>query len=86
MTTLSPPNPTPTEALAALIPGIHQFAQYIAGEIRTYQPDLVIGLAHSGWLPVLAAQTVWETQQDAPFPPSLRLNFGQEKLDRHNDL
>jgi len=86
MTTLSPPNPTPTEALTALIPGIHQFAQFIADEIRTYQPDMVIGLAHSGWLPVLAAQTVWETQQDAPFPPSLRLNFGQEKLDRHNDL
>lgn len=77
---------TPWEAFTALIPGLHQFAQFVVEEIQRYQPDLVIGLAHSGWLPVLAAQTVWAMQQTTPFPPSLRLNFGQEKLDPHNDL
>ncbi|MFO7682256.1 MAG: hypothetical protein R6X34_19630 [Chloroflexota bacterium] len=81
------PQPTtPSEQLAALIPDIHQFAQFVVAEILAYQPDLLIGLAHSGWLPVLAAQVVWETQQDAPFPPTLRLNFGQEKLDPHVTL
>ena len=84
MTTVS--SPTPAESFAALAVGMHEFAQYLVAEILAFQPDLVIGLAHSGWLPVLAAQTVWETQQDTPFPPSLRLNFGQEKLEPHNDL
>ena len=80
---LSPTQPTPTEALAALIPDIYRFARFIVEEILAYQPDLVIGLAHSGWLPMLAAQVVWKTQQDTPFPPTLRLNFGQEKLEPH---
>ncbi|MFO7680450.1 MAG: hypothetical protein R6X34_10400 [Chloroflexota bacterium] len=45
------PQPTtPSEQLAALIPDIHRFAQFVMAEILAYQPDLLIGLAHSGWL------------------------------------
>lgn len=39
MTTPSPPQPTPTETLNALIPGIHQFAQFIADEIVALKGD-----------------------------------------------
>ena len=46
MTTVSPP--TPAESFAALAVGMYEFAQYIVAEILTFQPDLVIGLAHSG--------------------------------------
>ncbi|HSM56334.1 MAG TPA: hypothetical protein VK879_09295, partial [Candidatus Sulfomarinibacteraceae bacterium] len=77
---------TPTAQYTALIPGIQEFAQFIVEEIRDFQPDLLIGLAHSGWLPLLAAQTVWGCHHGTPFPPALRLNFGQEKLDPHNEL
>jgi hypothetical protein len=85
--------PTPWQEFTALIPYFHQLAHFTVEEIQDFQPDLVLGLAHSGWLPVLATQTVWSCQRDAPFPPTLRINFGREKLksyqaawDQHNLL
>ncbi|MFO7536575.1 MAG: hypothetical protein R6X32_00785 [Chloroflexota bacterium] len=75
--------PTPWQEFTALIPRFHELAQFIVAEIQDFQPDLVLGLAHSGWLPVLAAQTVWSCQSDTPFPPTLRINFGREKLESY---
>lgn len=37
--------------------------------IRDFQPDLVIGLAHSGWVPVPVARALWQTAESQPFPP-----------------
>ena len=51
----------------------------ICAEIEKFQPDLVIGLAHSGWMPVVVAQSLWAQTQKEPFPPSLRTNLGLEK-------
>jgi len=46
-----------------LLTAVGQFAHNVAVKVARFQPDLVVGLAHSGWLPVLAAQAVWEVQQ-----------------------
>jgi hypothetical protein len=51
----------------------------ICAEIEKFQPDLVIGLAHSGWMPVVVAQSLWAETQKESFPPSLRTNLGLEK-------
>ena len=81
MTSKQPP--TSWQAFTTLIPHFYDLAQYVVERIDTYRPHLLLGLAHSGWLPVLAARALWEMQHNDPFPPSLRLNFGQEKLDPH---
>ena len=73
-------NPDSTQRFQELLTAVSQFAHAVAAEVARFQPDLVVGLAHSGWLPVLAAQAVWEVQQARPFPPTLRINFGREKL------
>lgn len=51
----------------------------ICADIEKFQPDLVIGLAHSGWMPVVVAQSLWAQTQKTSFPPSLRTNLGLEK-------
>ena len=78
--------PDVQERFQALRDKVSQFGRVVAAEIDHFQPDLVVGLAHSGWLPVLAAQVVWEVQYKRPFPPTLRINFGREKLADYFDL
>ena len=55
-------------------------AHYICDQVQSYKPDLVIGLAHSGWLPVDLAQGLWNRTHASPFPSVLRTNFGSEKV------
>ncbi|MBX3052005.1 MAG: hypothetical protein KF753_11055 [Caldilineaceae bacterium] len=54
-------------------------------EIEQFKPEIVIGLAHAGWAPVVATRAVWEEVSDIPFPPTLRTNLGREKLDPYWD-
>jgi len=68
----------PQVALSTL-EAMYRLGKNICDEIEKFQPDVVIGLAHSGWLPVVVAQTLWAETRSAPFPPSMRTNIGQEK-------
>lgn len=58
---------------------VYRLGKNICDEIEKFHPDVVIGLAHSGWMPVVVAQTLWAETRSAPFPPSMRTNIGQEK-------
>ncbi len=58
----------------------------ICNEILDFQPDVVIGLMHAGWLPLYAGRELWQRTQKAPFPPIVRANLGREKLKRFDDL
>jgi len=49
-------------------------------QVEHFKPDIVLGLAHAGWAPVVATRSVWESLSSRPFPPSLRTNLGREKL------
>ncbi len=48
-------------------------------EMDEFQPDVLVALLHSGWLPVRAAQVLWEETRNKPFPPTARTNIGREK-------
>jgi len=54
-------------------------------EIEKIQPDVVVGLAHSGWMPVIVAQALWAETRTIPFPPSTRTNIGQEKHEIYHE-
>ncbi len=59
---------------------IYRLAAQVCAEIERFQPDVLVGLAHSGWAPVAAAQTLWaEKYPGRPFPPATRTNIGREK-------
>ena len=68
----------PQVALSTL-EALYRLGKNICDEVEKIQPDVVIGLAHSGWLPVVVAQTLWAETRSASFPPSMRTNIGQEK-------
>lgn len=70
---------------AAALESLYTLAQAACEEIQSFQPELVIGLAHSGWLPVQAARALWAEIRPEPFPPTLRLNLGLEKLAIYRD-
>jgi len=53
----------------------------ICDEIEKIHPDIIIGLAHSGWMPVVVAQTLWADTRKDPFPLSTRTNIGLEKYE-----
>ncbi len=74
---LQPPtlDPKITGALESLL----ELGQAACAAIRDAQPDLVIGLAHSGWMPVVVARGLWQATEHQPFPPCLRINLGLEK-------
>ena len=62
-----------------ILEALYQHGTDTCLEIEKFQPDVVIGLAHSGWMPVLIAQTLWMQTRKVPFPPALRTNIGREK-------
>jgi hypothetical protein len=45
----------------------------------------VIGLAHSGWMPVVVTRGLWQATESQPFPPCLRINLGLEKAGLFRD-
>jgi hypoxanthine phosphoribosyltransferase len=51
----------------------------ICDEVEKFHPDIVIRLAHSGWMPVVVAQALWAETEKTPFPASMRTNIGHEK-------
>lgn len=61
------------------IEALHQLGVQICEEIEKFQPDVVIGLAHSGWMPVVVAQALWAETRETSFPSSTRTNIGLEK-------
>lgn len=60
-------------------------ATRICEEIISFQPDVVVGLMHSGRIPLFAAIQVWRRTQPAPFPPTIYTNLGREKFARYNE-
>jgi len=81
---LPPPllDPKITGALESLF----DLGQAACDAIRDIQPDLVIGLAHSGWMPVPVARALWQAAESQPFPPYVRINLGLEKSGIYRDL
>jgi hypothetical protein len=71
--------PTYPQATLSTLEALYQLGKNICAEIEKFQPDVIIGLAHSGWAPVVVAQTLWAETRSASFPPSMRTNIGQEK-------
>lgn len=57
----------------------------ICDEIEKFHPDVVLGLAHSGWMPVVVAQALWGEIHETPFPPSARTNVGLEKKEIYDE-
>jgi hypothetical protein len=68
----------PTTALT-ILEALYLNGTDICAEIEKFQPDLVIWLAHSGWMPVVVAQELWAQTRKTAFPPSMRTNIGLEK-------
>ena len=71
--------PSYPQVTLSTLEALYRLGKNSCAEIEKFQPDIVIGLAHSGWLPVVVAQTLWAQTRSAPFPPSMRTNIGQEK-------
>lgn len=67
--------PSTQQAVEAL----YQLAAGISQEICTFQPELVVSLAHSDLGPLQAAQVYWEHTQQQAFPLLTRINLGVEK-------
>jgi len=73
-----PPLP-PESKIPDVLESLFDLSQAACPAIRDFQPDLVIGLAHSGWTPVVVARGLWQAAESLPFPPCLRINLGLEK-------
>ncbi len=69
------------QATLNTLEALYRLGVEVCDEIEKFQPDVVIGLAHSGWMPVVVAQTLWAEIEKNPFPPSMRTNIGLEKYD-----
>jgi hypothetical protein len=63
----------------ATLEALYWLGTNVCEEIKGSRPDVVIGLAHSGWMPVVVAQTLWAETSKDPFPPAIRTNIGLEK-------
>ena len=71
--------PSYPQVTLSTLEALYRLGKNICGEVEKFQPDLVIGLAHSGWMPVVVAQALWAETRSASFPASTRTNIGQEK-------
>jgi hypothetical protein len=61
-----------------------QFATEFCAEVRDFQPDLILVLMHSGWMPFLAGRELWNRVETAPLPPVICTNLGREKVEIFN--
>jgi hypothetical protein len=52
-------------------------------EIRDFDPDLLLVLAHGGWGVLWAIQVCWQATQEATLPLVLATNLGREKIERY---
>jgi len=77
--------PTPTDPTHLITKTFYDLATAASEESDTFQPDLILVLAH-GARPVLwALQTLWGVTSHHPLPPVVVLNIGREKLERYYD-
>ena len=67
------------QSTRSTLEAIYQHGKNICDEIEQFRPDVIIGLAHSGWMPVIVAQTLWAETRKMTFPASVRTNIGREK-------
>ena len=67
------------QVILPTLEALYRLGTEVCDEIEKFHPDVVIGLAHSGWMPVVVAQALWQEINDTPFPPSTRTNVGLEK-------
>lgn len=72
-------NMTYPQATLPTLEALYRLGIQVCDEIEKFQPDVVIGLVHSGWMPVVVAQALWAETRESPFPPSMRTNIGLEK-------
>jgi hypothetical protein len=70
---------TYSQIILPTLEALYRLGTNISDEIEKFHPDVVIGLAHSGWMPVVVAQALWAETKETPFPPSARTNIGLEK-------
>jgi len=85
---LTPAHSTPTQA-----DGTHgwaygrlwSMARAVCCEVSSFRPDVVLGLAHGGWLPLRVGMALWPEIHAEPFPPVVRTNIGREKQRRFDD-
>ena len=77
--------PSYPQVTLSTLEALYRLGKNICDEIEKFQPDIFIGLAHSGWMPVVVAQTLWAETRSASFPPSMRTNIGQEKHDIYHE-
>ncbi len=75
--------PLPLETILATF---WTFAESVCGEMDSFQPNLVIALAHSGKVALRAVQTLWRETRTRPFPPTLLTNIGSEKSKLYADM
>ncbi len=80
------PSPLLDPKIAGALESLFDLGQAACDAIRDFQPDLVIGLAHSGWMPVPVTRALWQTAESQPFPPCLRINLGLEKARIFRDI
>lgn len=78
--------PDVEDQVARSLGALFDLALLAREQIETYQPDLVIGLCHSGQIPLRATQWLWEETRDKPFPPRMLTNIGREKTTDFNAL
>lgn len=71
--------PSYPQVTLSTLEALYRLGKNICGEVEKFQPDFVIGLAHSGWMPVVVAQALWAETRSASFPASTRTIIGQEK-------
>ncbi len=67
------------QILLPTLEALYRLGSRVCTEVESFQPDIVIGLAHSGWMPVTVACALWSATHTTGFPPTVRTNIGQEK-------
>lgn len=63
---------------------LHRLAREACDQILSFEPDLVMVLAHGGGGALWAVQVLWPEITDRPFPPLLVTNLGREKLEAYH--
>ena len=71
--------PSYPQVTLSTLEALYRLGKNICCEIEKFHPDVIIGLAHSGWMPVVVAQALWADTRKTSFPASMRTNIGHEK-------
>src|SRR5262245_2851636 len=72
--------------IKTLLDRFFEIATQVCDEVLAFQPEVVIVLMHSGWIPLFAGRELWQQTQPGSFPPVVRVNLGREKLKRFDEL